>query len=78
MFINILSFLKALDILIGDQTRSETPGCFFLTVDRIIVHFYDNSQATSTLRAVTSSGRSVRPGETTARRVAKRWNYSNP
>ena len=35
------------------------------TVNRIIVHFYDNSQATSTLRAVTSSGRSVPPGETT-------------
>ena len=39
------------------------------TVKGITVHFYDNSQATRTLRAVISP-RSVRPGETTARRVA--------
>ena len=84
MLINILSFLKALYILIGDQTRGETPVCFFFfsreptvpTVKGITVHFYDNSQPTSTLRAVISP-RSVRPGETTARRVATRWNYSN-
>ena len=76
MLINILSFLKALYILIGDQTRGETPVCFFFsreptvpTVKGITVHFYDNSQATRTLRAVISP-RSVRPGETTARRVA--------
>jgi len=49
MFINILSFLKTLDILIDDQTRSETPVLFLSceptvpTVKRIIVHFHDNS-----------------------------------
>ena len=83
MFINILSFLKALDIQVT-KLEVKHQGVFFSreptvpTVNRIIVHFYDNSQAPSTLRAVTSSGRSVRPGKTTARRVAKRWNYSNP
>ena len=53
MFINILSFIKALalDFLISDQTRSEASMFFFSkstvpTVKRIIVHFHDNNQAT--------------------------------
>ena len=50
MFINILSFLKALDIQVT-KLEVKHQGVFFSreptvpTVNRIIVHFYDNRRA---------------------------------